>query len=140
MGISYNELEEIKEIKHNLVKDLIEVGKQNGKLNEIDTLAHAIKNLCKVVETEEMAMEGQNMYSGARYSMNPYYSMMPPYAYDYSNARGRGANASRDSMGRYSSHEPNDYISSLYMAMNNAQSDMERQSIQNLINKAQQNM
>lgn len=145
MGITYNELEEIKQIKHGLIKDLIEYGKKDGKLTEIDTLAHAIKNMCKIIEDGEMELE--EGYSGAR-GMGNYsgysYAPMPPYAlaqgqggggnsgnYGYSNAR------RRDSMGRYSSH--GDLRSELYSVMNMASNDMERQEIQNLINRLDQN-
>lgn len=51
-----------------------------GSLETIDKLAHAAKNLCKIIEDEEES------YSGAR-----------------GGGRGRGSNAQRDSMGRYSS-------------------------------------
>lgn len=51
-----------------------------SSLETIDKLAHAAKNLCKIIEDEEES------YSGAR-----------------GNGRGRGSNAQRDSMGRYSS-------------------------------------
>lgn len=50
-----------------------------SSLEAIDKLAHTAKNLCKIIENEE------EDYSGARMG------------------RGRGANAQRDSMGRYSS-------------------------------------
>lgn len=85
----------------NELDDLERKAEKNGKLSMqevqyMDTLAHAKKNLLK---SEEM-MEGGS------------YSMDGDYAYAregrrYSSARmgrGRGSNASRDSMGRYSSN------------------------------------
>lgn len=79
--------------------DLERKAERGGKLSMtevqyMDTLAHAKKNLLK---SEEM-MDGG--YSMDRYSRDGY-SM---YSRDgeYSEARGRGRNARRDSMGRYS--------------------------------------
>lgn len=142
--VTYDKIEQLKNIKFGLIDDLIELGNQKGKLDEVDKLSHAIKNLCKVIEDGEQHL-GMGEYSQARYSMAPYY-MTPDYSYrdgwsmapEYSQARGRGPGASRDSMGRYSSHDGGDYISSLYTAMNYAKNDSERQNIQNLINMAQQ--
>lgn len=132
--ITYDELEQLKNIKHGLIRDLIEYGKKDGKLNEVDTLAHAIKNMCKIIEDGEMEMYSGNSYSGG-YSMAP---MMNGYGWandGYSQARGRGPGAARDSMGRYSSH--GDLVSQLYSVMNSAQNDSERQEIQSLINRMQ---
>lgn len=57
-----------------------------SSLETIDKLAHAAKNLCKIIEDEE------DSYSGAR-----------------GGGRGRGSNAQRDSMGRYSSEGGGNY-------------------------------
>ncbi len=69
---------------------------EKGKLSmsEIeyaDKLAHLKKN---ILRADELIDEG---YSGDNYSTRYY-----PYSMDGSYARGRGANAKRDSMGRYS--------------------------------------
>lgn len=131
--VNQSEMNELRSIKANLVHEFIEVSKKDGQLQNMDTLMHTIKNLGKVIkdcEEEEMGYSGyvSPMYSGGM----PYYNA--PYSGDYSGARGRGPQASRDSMGRYSSH--GDFKASLYEAMNNARTDMERQQIQNLINQA----
>lgn len=83
-------MKELYELKDKLCDELKEYGKKDmsaGSLDVVDKLTHAIKNLDKVIE-------GYEGYSGAMY----------PYAYDdgMSMARGRGTNARRDSMGRYS--------------------------------------
>ena len=70
---------------------------EKGKLSmsEIeyaDKLAHLKKN---ILRGDELMEEG---YSGDNYSTRYY-----PYSNDGSYARGRGSNAQRDSMGRYSS-------------------------------------
>lgn len=76
--------------------DLERKAEKGGKLSMtevqyMDTLAHAKKNLLK---SEEMMDSGYSMdgYSRNRYSRDG----------GYSEARGRGRNARRDSMGRYS--------------------------------------
>ena len=56
-----------------------------GSLDVVDKLAHAIKNIDKIIEAgEEEGYSERYMYDGGSY------------------ARGRGRNARRDRMGRYS--------------------------------------
>ena len=115
-------MHELYELKDKLMKELEEYGTQEltaGSLEVVDKLSHAIKNICKIIETYEEEEEGYSMrgrsyddgmtnggsggsyrgrtsrnYEGGnyRYSRNSY-------------ARGRGVNARRDSMGRYSRAE-----------------------------------
>ena len=95
-------MHEIYELKEQLMKELEEYGKKGemstGSLEVVDKLAHTIKNLCKIIETAED--EGE-------YSMADRRSYRDGRMYDgntmRSYARGRGRNAKRDSMGRYSS-------------------------------------
>lgn len=74
-------MHELYELKETLCKNLEEYGRKKdlkaGDLDVIDKLSHSIKNLDKVIEKYEEE--------------------------EYSGARGRGSNAKRDSMGRYSS-------------------------------------
>lgn len=99
-------MHELYELKEMLCKELEEYGKKGdlstGSLDVVDKLAHTVKNLGKIIEM----YDEEDEYSGA---------------YDYntgmgggqgnrggsrvrgSYARGRGRNARRDSMGRYSS-------------------------------------
>ena len=84
-------MHELYELKEMLCKELEEIGGKGeltaGSLSTIDTLAHAIKNLDKIIE----AKEDEEGYSGRYYDGS----------YNRSYARGR-TNARRDSMGRYS--------------------------------------
>lgn len=93
-----NELYDLKEM---LMKELEEYGKKGdlsaGSLDIVDKLAHATKNLCKIIE--EMDGEYSN-YGGSYYDRQ---SDGMSYRRGSSYARGRGRNARRDSMGRYSS-------------------------------------
>ena len=80
----------MEELKEMLCEELDKITKKGelsaGSLDVIDKLTHSIKSIDTI-----MAMEDAG-YSGEDYSM-----------YGNSYARGRGRNARRDSMGRYSS-------------------------------------
>lgn len=85
-------MHEIYELKEKLMKELEDYGSQEmtaGSLQVIDTLAHSIKNICKIIESAEMEEGGGSSYYNGENGQ--------------SRARGRGRNARRDSMGRYSS-------------------------------------
>lgn len=119
-------MHEIYELKEMLIKELEEYGKKgemsSGSLEVVDKLAHAIKNLCKIIEAaEEEEYSGRMSYAGggqggrggqggggsrggSSYRGGSYYSRDGgSYRGGGSYARGRGRNANRDSMGRYSS-------------------------------------
>lgn len=124
----------------NELDDLERKAEKNGKLSMqevqyMDTLAHTKKNLLK---SEEM-MEGGS------------YSMDGDYAYaregrKYSSARmgrGRGSNASRDSMGRYSSNRysrdgystEEDFRSELEELMREAPNERVKQRLQMMMDE-----
>lgn len=109
-------------LKENLVKELEELGKQDlskSSLDTVDKLAHAAKNVAKVIECCEEDEYSNAM--GGGYSRRANYSRGMSYAEPYpgdhsqdfvrpdgsyrdggmSYARGR-RNAPRDAMGRYS--------------------------------------
>ena len=128
-------MHDLYKLKDNLVKELEELGKQDlskSTLETVDKLAHAAKNVAKVIECCEE--DEYSMAMGGGYSRRGGYSMRGSYAdgrsymdgsyadgdfraadgirnyvrpdgsyADSSYARGRGAGAKRDSMGRYSS-------------------------------------
>jgi hypothetical protein len=83
-------MHELYELKELLCKELEEIGGKGeltaGSLETVDTLAHALKNIDKIIESKE-----DEEYSGRYYDGS----------YNRSYARGR-TNARRDSMGRYS--------------------------------------
>lgn len=129
--LSYEDINCLKQEKEKLVREMMDQCKQNGNIGTIDTYAHTIKNMCKIIEEAEKESGG---YSG--YSAVPnmgYSGYQPNMRMDQNGySGGRGPNANRDSMGRYSSH--GDMKAHLYEALNSASNDMERQNIQNLIN------
>lgn len=121
-------MHELMKLKEMLCKELEEYGSKGeltgGTLEVVDKLAHAVKNLDKIIEAyeeEEYSQRG-GQGGGNRYSYEGGYSRMNRrnsyeggqggnYSRENRNysreggsyARGRGRNASRDSMGRYSS-------------------------------------
>lgn len=103
-------MHELYELKEKLLKELEGYGTQElsaGTLQVVDTLSHAIKNICKIIESAQ-----EEEYSSRGYSREGYSRNMGRNRYSYeggqggntggSYARGRGSNARRDSMGRYS--------------------------------------
>lgn len=129
--------------------------KKGGKLSVaeteyMDTLAHAKKNLLKGEE-----MSGDDGYSMTGYSRRGGYSMRDSYADDrsyraadgvsnyvrpdgsyadggMSYARGRGAGAKRDSMGRYSRAD-DEIVMGLERLMDTATDEHTRKEIRKLI-------
>lgn len=102
-----------------------------GGLSVIDTLAHAIKNIDKIIEaSEEEGYSGR--YDGGSYRDGGSY------------ARGRGGNVRRDSMGRYSrryyngdgySRAAEDMAEQLRNLMQDAPDEQTRKDIQRLVTK-----
>ena len=106
-------MKELHELKERLIDELKDYGRKDitpGNLEVIDKLAHATKNLCKIIDDEG--------YSG-------YY----PYAY----TDGNGSYARRrDSMGRYSRSDLTDKLRDL---MSDAPDERTRMEIKRLIEK-----
>ena len=113
----------------------------NGDLDYINKLTHAIKS----VKTTLAMMENEEYSNrGGSYNGGSYRGSYDDRSYEgdtgMSNARGRGRNAKRDSMGRYSSergYSRNDMIDNLYEMRDNAPDDRTRQEFDRMINKMQ---
>lgn len=97
------------ELKEMLCKELEEYGERDnldvGGLDVVDKLAHAIKNIDKIIEADEeySGRSYRGSYGGGRsYEGGRGYDGGRSYEGGRS-MRGRGRNARRDSMGRYSS-------------------------------------
>ena len=105
-------MEYIEKIKKMLCKELDEYAMKSkltgGDLDMIWKLTDTVKNLDKI----SMLEESEDGYSKARGGMRGR-SYMHGSSYDddmmYSERRGRGRNARRDSMGRYSSEDGSSY-------------------------------
>ena len=132
------------ELKQMLCEELEQYGKKGelsaGSLDIIDKLSHAIKNLDKIIEKYEEedysgAMGGGSYARGGQGGNQSNTS----YARGGSYARGRGRNAQRDSMGRYSSeggYSRNDgMVMELRELMQDAPDDRTRQEFERFIQK-----
>lgn len=141
-------MHELYELKEKLCKEL---KKYNDKeltkesLEVVDKLSHATKNLDKIIEKYEEEEEGgsygynsyENSYRGGGRNNRNSYNNGGSYA------RGRGRNARRDSMGRYSSansyeggYSRNaDIATELRELMMDAPDEQTRMEYQKVINK-----
>ena len=109
-------MKELHELREMLCDELKEYGKKgeltSGSLDAVDKLAHALKNLDKVIESDEG-------YSGH-------------YPYSYDDGMRRSYARGRDSMGRYSRNSLTDKLRDL---MNEAPDDRTRMEIKRLVEK-----
>lgn len=130
-------MHELYELKDMLCKELKEYGEKGeltaGSLDTIDKLAHAMKNLDRVIESYEEDGE----YSGRSYpdGMGGSYARGRYSREGRSYARGR-MNARRDSMGRYSRDDG--MIEELRDLMKDAPNEAIKRDIQRLVDKMEQ--
>lgn len=129
-------MHDIIKLKEMLCDELETYGRKGdlsaGELEIVDKLAHAVKNLDKVIE-----MGDEDEYSGR----GPYYGTMAYRGGSY--ARGRGRNARRDSMGRYSreysregySRAAEDMVDQLRDMMDNAPDEQTKTDIRRIVEK-----
>ena len=131
-------MKDLYELKKMLCETLEEYGRArdltSGKLQTIDTLAHACKNVCKIIESceEEEAYSsngGMNRgygrsYGNGRYSGDGYY-----YDDGMSYRRGRAAN------GRFVSRDGSELARQLRQMMEDAPDASTRSEIQRLADK-----
>lgn len=126
-----HELYELKEKLLNEMKKYSNKEMSASTLEAVDKMAHAVKNICKIIDDMEYSERGGS-YMGGNYSGN-YGGYSRDMNMGYSDARGRGRNARRDSMGRYSS--ANDLASELRELMQDVTDRETREDMQKLINK-----
>lgn len=153
-------MHELYELKEKLMKELGEYA-QNGKYSKEDVeiikyMASAIDhmgNICERMEDEEYSQAG--VQGGGRYAYDngnmggnrgsSYRGSQggDKYSRNYgggnSYARGRGANARRDSMGRYSrTGNPDEMVEQLEELMQDAPNEQIKQQIQQLVQQIEQ--
>ena len=118
-----------------------------GDVEYIDKLTHSLKSIKAVMammEEDGDEYSGRMSYArGGRGSYRYDDGMMGVGSYARGDNRGRGSNAKRDSMGRYSSRmdgysRHGDVIESLREVMEEAPDDRTRMEIQRLIEKMEQ--
>lgn len=132
-------MHKLEQLKDMLCEELEEYGSRDkldvGGLEIVDKLAHAIKNIDKIIESEEGYSEGmyarrgiyRGSYDGGNYGDS--------YERGYSSRRGRGRK--RDSMGRYA--RANDMmVDELRSLMEDAPDEQSRMEIERLISKMEQ--
>lgn len=138
--------ESLYELKDMLCEELEEYGKKGeltaGSLEIVDKLTHTIKNLDKIIEKMEDDEEYSNY--GGSYEGDGYGGMTTNRSMNRggrSYARGRGRNAKRDSMGRYSSNgysRTGDLADRLRELAADAPDDRTRTEIHKLVSKMEQ--
>lgn len=114
-------------LKEMLCKELSDYGKEGGltlaSLATIDTLAHACKNVCKIIECKEKESYGGN----GEYSRGYYYDDG-----GMSNRRGRAMN------GRFVSRDASDMAHKLREMMRDAPDESARREIERLADRMEQ--
>lgn len=125
------------ELKEKLMDEL-EAYSQNGKFSKEDVesikyISSAIDHICNICED----MEGGGEYSGDMIGGMP--NARGGRSYRGSYARGRGRNARRDAMGRYSSEgysrAEDDFRMDLQELMADAPNDQVRQKLQRIMSE-----
>jgi len=141
--------EKLYELKEKLMRELAEYA-QNGKYSKEDVetikyMASAIDHMCNIMEAADDGYSQRGYaYEGGQ-GGGSYRGSYPMGGGSYrggqggSYARGRGRNARRDSMGRYSRGGDTDgMVSQLEDLMQDAPNDQIRQGIQQLITQIDQ--
>lgn len=130
------------ELKEKLLKELEEYA-QNGKYSREDVetikyMASAVDHICNIVERDDEGYSERG--DGYSRNMDGYYRGGYPRNYGGgSYARGRGRNARRDSMGRYSRDGSNDMmVQQLEDLMQDAPNEQIKQKIQQLVQQIEQ--
>lgn len=144
-------MHELYELKEKLLQELEEYGRKElstGTLDVVDKLSHAIKNICKIIEMKEDEEYSGDMMGGMGGSYARGGNRGGSYRGSYegrggSYARGRGSNARRDSMGRYSSErgysrDGEDLASQLRDLMEDAPDETIRRDMERLLRKVEQ--
>ena len=150
-------MHEIYELKMKLLDELGDYA-QNGKFSEDDAkniknLAGAVDHLCNILMDADEEYSGQmggNM-GGMSYQRGgqggnrggSYRGSYEGGSYARGNGRGRGSNARRDSMGRYSSErgysrDPQEMAEQLRDLMEDAPDETVRRDIERLLRKVEQ--
>lgn len=123
------------DLKDMLCEELKEYGSKDkldvGSLDVVDKLAHAVKNIDKIIEAYE---DGEYSNSYARGGRSRMGGGSYEGSYRGSYARGRGSNARRDSMGRYS-RGGDDFMMELRELMEDAPSEHIKQKMQAIMSE-----
>lgn len=134
-------MHELYELKEKLCRELKKYSGEEVTTNSleiVDKLSHSIKNLDKIIEKyeeDEGNSYGYNSYEGSYRNNRSNRGT--------SNARGRGRNAKRDSMGRYSNEgysRNGDVVNELRELMMEAPNEKVRNEYQRVIDHIESDM
>lgn len=123
-------MHELYNLKEMLCRELADYGKDGGlslsSLGTIDTLAHACKNVCKIIESkeDESYSRRNGSYRDGGYSRDGYY-------YDDGHSYRRG----RDRMGRFTSRDASDMSRRLREMMEEAPDESVKREIERLADR-----
>lgn len=123
-------MHELYNLKEMLCRELADYGKDGGlslsSLGTIDTLAHACKNVCKIIESKEDESYSRRggSYRDGGYSNGGYY-----YDDDRSYRRGR------DRMGRFTSRDASEMSRRLREMMEEAPDESVKREIERLADR-----
>lgn len=132
-------MHELYELKEKLMDNLEDYSKKEmtaSNLEIVDKLSHTIKNLCKIIEDaeeSEYSERGGSYARDGRYSRERMGGRYSRYGMSYADGRGRGTQANRDSMGRYSSNDG--MIGELRELMEDAPDEKTRMEFEKFIRK-----
>lgn len=130
-------MHELYELKEKLCDELKEYGGKDlsaGTLDVVDKLAHAVKNIDKIIEVYEDGGYSSRTYPDGMGGSYRYSRRMGNGSYR-SYARGR-MNARRDSMGRYSGDDG--MVDELRGLMADAPNESIKRDIQRIVDKIEQ--
>lgn len=123
-------MHELYNLKEMLCRELADYGKDGGlslsSLGTIDTLAHACKNVCKIIESKEDESYSRRggSYRDGGYSNDGYY-------YDDNRSYRRG----RDRMGRFTSRDASEMSRRLREMMEEAPDESVKREIERLADR-----
>lgn len=123
-------MHELYNLKEMLCRELADYGKEGGlslsSLGTIDTLAHACKNVCKIIESKEDESYSRRggSYRDGGYSNDGYY-------YDDNRSYRRG----RDRMGRFTSRDASEMSRRLREMMEEAPDESVKREIERLADR-----
>ena len=134
-------MHELYNLKEMLCEELSNYGRSKelspSSLEMIDTLAHACKNVCKIIESkseEEYSMDGDSYRGGSYYGNSNRYSR-DGYYYDDGGMSGRRGRARN---GRFVSRDASEMARKLREMMEEAPDEASKRDIQRLAEKMEQ--
>lgn len=134
-------MQELYNLKEMLCEELSNYGRSKElsphSLEMIDTLAHACKNVCKIIESkseEEYSMDGGSYRGGSYYGNSNRYSR-DGYYYDDGGMSGRRGRARN---GRFVSRDASEMARKLREMMEEAPDEASKREIQRLADKMEQ--